>query len=68
MPLNLDKHLAQPDDFYQALLDAHRGLSDAQSQSLNAQLVLLLANHIGDMAIIDEALRLARANALTVAA
>ncbi|TAL54409.1 DUF2783 domain-containing protein [Pandoraea sp.] len=66
MPLNLEKNFEQPDDFYQTLIDAHRDLSDAQSQSMNAQLVLLLANHIGDMAVIEQALALARGNVLSV--
>jgi len=59
--LNTEPNLAQPDDFYQALLDAHQDLSEAQSQMLNAKLILLLANHIGTPAVLDEALRLARA-------
>lgn len=49
MPLNTDPNVAQPDDFYQALIDAHAGLTDAQSAALNARLILLLANHIGDI-------------------
>jgi len=49
MPLNLDPNIAQPDDFYQALIDAHAGLTDAQSAALNARLILLLANQIGDI-------------------
>jgi hypothetical protein len=53
-------NLPAPDDFYQALIEAHRGLSDEQSMALNARLVLLLANHIGDMDVLREALRLAR--------
>jgi len=44
------------DDFYQDLIDAHRDLSDAQSQKLNARLILLLANHIGDLAVLREAI------------
>ena len=48
------------DDFYEALIDAHRDLSDEQSERLNARLVLLLANHIGDIAVIREALAVAR--------
>lgn len=48
------------DDFYQALIEAHRGLSDEQSQLLNARLVLLLANHLGDLRVLREALTLAR--------
>lgn len=48
------------DDFYEALLDAHRGLSDEQSELLNARLILLLANHVGDLGVLREALRIAR--------
>ena len=48
------------DDFYQYLIDAHRGLSDEQSQKLNARLILLLANHIGELAVLREALDAAR--------
>jgi hypothetical protein len=50
------------DDFYQALIDTHRGLSDAQSALVNAKLILLLANHVGDMHVLREALTLARAD------
>ena len=49
------------DDFYEALLGAHDGLDDRGSAALNARLVLLLANHIGDLALLREALQLARA-------
>ena len=52
--------LGAPDDFYEALIEAHRGLSDAQSEMLNARLILLLANHVGDMAVLREALDAAR--------
>lgn len=48
------------DDFYEALIDAHHGLSEAQSHELNAKLVLFLANHIGDVEILKEALSLSR--------
>lgn len=50
------------DDFYQALIDTHRELSDAQSALVNAKLILLLANHVGDMQVLREALALARAD------
>jgi len=53
-------NMAAPDDFYEALIDAHRDLSDEQSQALNARLVLLLANHIGDFAVLKEVLAAAR--------
>jgi hypothetical protein len=48
------------DDFYETLIDSHRGLSDAQSQQLNARLILLLANHIGDLTVLRQALAAAR--------
>lgn len=60
MPLNTRPNLPRPDDFYEALIETHRGLSDEQSAMLNAQLILLLANHIGDMAVLREALAAAR--------
>jgi hypothetical protein len=66
MTLNLQPNLARPDDFYEALIDMHRDLSDAQSQRANAQLILLLANHIGDQATLVEAMRIAREGALAV--
>jgi hypothetical protein len=56
-----DPNLEAPDDFYEALIETHRGLDAAQSHALNARLVLLLANHIGSLAVLKEALELARA-------
>ncbi|MDG0022940.1 DUF2783 domain-containing protein [Trinickia sp. Y13] len=64
MKLETQLNLTQPDDFYEALIDMHRDLNDAQSQSANAQLILLLANHIGDQATLAEAIGLARQAAL----
>lgn len=52
------------DDFYELLIDAHRDLDDAQSAMLNAQLILLLANHIGDLSVLREALARAREGAV----
>ncbi len=60
MALNTEPNLAAPDDFYERLIAAHRGLTDAQSAMLNAKLVLLLANHIGDPDVIDQAMAAAR--------
>ena len=54
---------AAGDDFYDALIHAHEGLSDAQSESFNARLLLLLANHIGDVDVLREAIELARRGA-----
>ena len=48
------------DDFYEALIQTHEGLTDAQSHELNAKLVLFLSNHIGDLRILRETFRLAR--------
>jgi Protein of unknown function (DUF2783) len=48
------------DDFYEILIRAHEGLSDADSHRLNARLVLILANHIGDLTVLQETLALAR--------
>lgn len=60
MKLITDPHLSAPDDFYEALIDAHRELSPEQSHALNARLVLLLANHIGALNVLKEALAAAR--------
>jgi hypothetical protein len=48
------------DSFYEQLVTAHRGLSDADSGALNARLVLLLANHVGDADVVAEAIAAAR--------
>ncbi|MDO9144218.1 DUF2783 domain-containing protein [Rhodoferax sp.] len=48
------------DDFYEALIDTHRDLSDEQSAMVNAKLVLLLANHVGDISVLREAMQIAR--------
>ncbi|MBA4266000.1 MAG: small subunit of monooxygenase, partial [Comamonadaceae bacterium] len=48
------------DDFYEALIDTHRDLSDEQSQLLNAKLILLLANQVGDITVLKQAMATAR--------
>lgn len=48
------------DDFYELLINTHRDLTEEQSEQVNARLILLLANHIGDIAVLREALKLAR--------
>lgn len=53
------------DDFYEALIDTHRDLTDEQSALVNAKLILLLSNHIGDIKILREAMALARADIAT---
>ena len=50
------------DDFYEALIDTHHDLTDEQSALVNAKLILLLSNHIGDIHILREAMALARAD------
>jgi Protein of unknown function (DUF2783) len=60
MALSTSSNFATPDDAFRAIVEAHRGLSDAQSADLDAALVLILANHIGDLAVLREALVLAR--------
>ncbi len=71
MPLNIQANFSEPgkryfqayspgDDFYEALIDTHRDLSDDQSAMVNARLILLLANHIGDISVLREALQIAR--------
>lgn len=61
MPLITTPHLTAPDDFYEALIDAHQDLAPHDSHALNARLVLLLANHIGSPDVLREALHAARA-------
>ena len=60
MTLNSQPNIAAPDDFYQELIDLHRDLSDEQSALVNAKLILLLANHVGDAATLRAALAAAR--------
>ncbi len=56
-----DSRFADPDAAYRLIVEAHRGLSEAESHALNARLVLILANHVGDMVVLEQALRLAKA-------
>ncbi|MGQ0664771.1 MAG: DUF2783 domain-containing protein [Pseudomonadota bacterium] len=58
--LHTEPGFERPDDFYEALIEAHRGLSEDDSAMVNAKLVLLLANHIGDLEVIREALAAAK--------
>ena len=60
--LNLEPNMADPDAFYALLVDAHQDLNEEASSMLNAQLILLLSNHIGDLGILREALAIARRN------
>ena len=60
MTLDLEPNLSDPDGFYEALLKAHEGLSDKESRELNARLVLVLANQIGDPATLAAAIEEAK--------
>ena len=77
MPLQLNPNFHEPgksyfrefspgDDFYEMLIDTHRNLPESQSAKVNARLILLLANHIGDLSVLREAMALARADASTL--
>jgi hypothetical protein len=58
--LNIEPNIARPDDFYEVLIDTHRDLTLEQSQMVNAKLILLLANHIGDADVLRQAMDRAR--------
>ena len=58
--LNTEPTLSEPDEFYERLIATHRGLSDAQSALVNAKLVLLLSNHVGDADVLAQAMAAAR--------
>jgi len=60
MTLSTNSNFEKPDDAFRAVVEAHRGLSDAQSADLDAALVLILANHIGDIEVLREAITLAK--------
>lgn len=58
--LNTEPNLPNPDAAYEVLVQAHRGASEAESAALNARLVLILANHLGDLGVLKEAIALAK--------
>jgi hypothetical protein len=60
MALSTSSNFAKPDDAFRMIVESHRGLSDAQSADLDAALVLVLANHIGDIEVLREAIELAK--------
>jgi Protein of unknown function (DUF2783) len=60
MRLDTDPNLDSPDEFYEALIEMHRGLSDKQSELANAKLILVLANHIGDLEVLKQAMSTVR--------
>jgi hypothetical protein len=60
MALSTGSNFARPDDAFRAVVEAHRGLNDEQSADLDVALVLILANHIGDLDVLNEAIALAK--------
>jgi len=62
MKLKREPNTADPDRLYAAIIEAHAGLSEQESAALDARLVLLLANHVGDATVVEEALAVARAS------
>lgn len=67
MPLNRNPNIADPDSFYQELIESQRDLNDEQADMLTTKLVLILANHVGDRELLREAIALARSNTLAKA-
>jgi hypothetical protein len=65
--LNTNPNIATPDDFYEELIELHRDLAEEQSALVNAKLVLLLANHVGDLGVLREAMRAAREDVASAA-
>lgn len=63
--LNLQPNIDDPDAFYAELIALQSDLNDEAAASLYSKLVLILANHIGDTAILKEAFRIARENTLS---
>ena len=60
MALSTASNFAKPDDAFRLIVEAHRGLSDEQSAALDAALVLILANHIGDIDVLRDAVALGK--------
>jgi len=55
--LKRELNLARPDDVYNAIVDAHKGMTDDQVRAFDAKLILLLVNHVGAEAVVREALQ-----------
>ncbi|UWQ14511.1 DUF2783 domain-containing protein [Aliiroseovarius sp. M344] len=60
--LILTPNINRADDFYAELLAAHEGLSKDDSDALNARLILVLANHVGDRDVLSQAVEAAKQN------
>jgi hypothetical protein len=61
--LMTEARIEDPDGFYEELVGSQRELDDEAAERMNARLILLLANHVGDREVLSEAIRLARAAA-----
>lgn len=64
--LTITPNLTRPDESYARLIAAHDGLTEAESHAMNARLILILMNHIGDHKVLAEAVRLAGDPALAL--
>ncbi len=62
MPLETKANIADPDGFYQELIDSQRDMGEGEAELMNCKLVLILANHIGDRDVLREAIRRAGGN------
>lgn len=60
MPLNRQPNIANPDDFYEELINSQRELNDEQAALMNSKLVLILANRIGERGVLSDAIAVAR--------
>lgn len=60
MSINLEPNIENPDAFYEMLTNAQRDLSDEEANDMNARLVLILANHVGNLDDLKQAIELAR--------
>lgn len=58
--LNIEANFTHPDDFYELLIDTHRDLTREESERVNCKLILLLANHVGDLRVLRDAMARAR--------
>ncbi|HET8747116.1 MAG TPA: DUF2783 domain-containing protein [Ramlibacter sp.] len=65
MSLRLEPNIPDPDGFYEELIGAQRDLDDEQATLFQARLLLVLANHIGDRAVLAQALQVARRAGVT---
>jgi len=54
--LNLSPNIPDPDGFYQELIDSQRDMSEAEAETMNCKLILILANHIGDREVLRQAI------------